>query len=77
MVADPRRRLARRETAFPRVAWWQAALWATYPSTVGLAVLSAISLGFSAVLAAVLAGVIGGLGLAGVLTALSSLADRS
>jgi len=41
------------------------------PSTVGLAVLAGISLAFSPILAAVLAGIIGGLGLAGLLAALA------
>jgi membrane glycosyltransferase len=51
--------------------WWRAALRATYPSTLGLAVLAAISLTFSPMLAAVLAGVIGGLCVAGLLAALA------
>jgi hypothetical protein len=46
-------------------------LRATYPSTIGLALLSGISLAFSPVLSAVLAGVIGGLGIAGLLTTLA------
>jgi len=46
-------------------------LRATYPSTLGLALLAAIALAFSPVLSAVLSGVAGGLGLAGLLTALA------
>ena len=47
------------------------AVRATYPSTLGVALLAAISLAFSPMLAAVLAGVIGGLCVAGLLTALA------
>lgn len=51
--------------------WWATALRATLPSTVGLAVLAGVSLAFSPVLAAVLAGIIAGLGIAGLLTAVA------
>ena len=44
---------------------------ATYPSTLGLVLLAAISLVFSPLLAALLAGVIGGLCVAGLLAALA------
>lgn len=75
VLADPRGKLIRvSQPAGPRGQhdpWWRAAVRATYPSTLGLALLSAISLTFGPVLAAVLAGVIGGLGLAGLLTALA------
>lgn len=73
VLADPRRRWgggAQVEPAEPpagaeREDWWRTALRASYPSTVGLAVLAAISIVFNAVLVGVLAGVIGGLGVAG------------
>jgi hypothetical protein len=72
VLTDARGRLLRpRRTTPRREAWWKAALRGTYPSTIGLVALSAISLAFSPVLAAVLAGVIGGLGIAGVLAALA------
>ncbi len=45
--------------------WWQDALRATFPSTVGLAVLTGVALAVNAVLAAALAGIIGGLGVSG------------
>jgi hypothetical protein len=44
------------------------ALLATYPSTVGLAALTGVSLAFNAALAAVLAGGAAGLGVAGAIT---------
>ena len=72
VLTDPRSRLV----ALPQPertaeAWWRIAIRGTYPSTVGVALLAAIALAFSPVLAAVLAGVIGGLGLAGLLTTLA------
>jgi hypothetical protein len=73
-MTDVRRRLFVRQPAAsePRQeTWWMAALRATLPSTAGLAVLSAISLGFQPLLAALLAGIIGGLAVAGVLTSLA------
>jgi hypothetical protein len=51
--------------------WWIVAAKGTYPSTLGLTLLAAIALAFSPVLAAVLAGVIGGLGVAGILAAVA------
>ena len=72
VLTDARGRLLQPRRVTPRQeAWWKAALRGTYPSTIGLAVLAAISLAFSPVLAAVLAGVIGGLGIAGILAALA------
>ena len=74
VVADPRRRwgggAAEVEPVEPPLGakeeeWWRTALRACYPSTLGLAVLAIISLKFNAVLVGVLAGVIGGLGVAG------------
>jgi hypothetical protein len=72
VLTDPRSRLV----ALPQPerngeAWWRMALRGTYPSTIGLALLAGIALAFSPILAAVLAGVIGGLGLAGLLTTLA------
>jgi hypothetical protein len=72
VLTDPRSRLLKVPPAERRVeAWWKTALRATYPSTLGLAVLAAVSLPFSTILAAVLAGVIGGLGVAGIFAALA------
>jgi len=71
-MTDPRSRLLKRTPAEPRQeTWWRMAVRATYPSTLGVAVLAAISLAYSPMLAAVLAGVIGGLCVAGLLTALA------
>jgi hypothetical protein len=68
VLTDPRRRLLSLPTTAPHEEpWWMTALRGTYPSTLGLAVLAGISLAFSPILAAVLAGVIGGLGVAGLL----------
>ena len=77
VLADPRRRWgADRERTIEEAAldydvepWWQSALRATLPSTAGLAVLSAIALAFSYVLVALLAGIIAGLGVAGLVAA--------
>lgn len=72
VMTDVRGRLLRLpEPQPPEEPWWVTALRATMPSTVGLAVLAGISLAFSPILAAVLAGIIGGLGLAGLLAALA------
>jgi hypothetical protein len=72
VMTDPRSRLLKLQRAEPRVeTWWRAALRGTYPSTLGLAILAAVALAFSPVLAAVLAGIAGGLGVAGLLTALA------
>ncbi len=74
VVADPRRRWGgggpeAEPIELPAGAeeeeWWRTAIRASYPSTLGLAVLAVISVKFSAVLVGVLAGVIGGLGVAG------------
>jgi hypothetical protein len=74
-LADPRLRFFRLdEEAEPVPAdatfepLWRVALLATYPSTVGLAVLTGVSLAFNAALAAVLAGGAAGLGVAGAIT---------
>jgi hypothetical protein len=77
VLADPRRRwgAARERTVADAPAtatvepWWQSALRATLPSTLGLALLSALALAFSYVLVALLAGIIAGLGLAGLAAA--------
>jgi hypothetical protein len=72
VLTDPRSRLLKQAPPEPRVEpWWKTALRATYPSTIGLALLSAVSLAFSPMLAAVLAGVMGGLGVAGIFAALA------
>lgn len=72
VLTDPRSRLLKLPSPERRVeSWWKTALRATYPSTLGLALLAAISLVFSPVLAAVLAGVIAGLGVAGIFAALA------
>jgi len=68
VLTDPRRRLVGLPATTPREeSWWTTALRGTYPSTLGLTVLAVTSLAFSPILAAVLAGVIGGLGVAGLL----------
>lgn len=73
VLADPRKKLAPpRPAPAPRdEPWWRTAARATYPSTLGVALLAGITLGFSPVLAAVLAGIVGGLGIAGLLAALA------
>ena len=85
-LADPRRRFFRLkdEQAEPVPAdatfepLGRVALVATYPSTVGLAALTGISLAFNAALAAVLAGGVAGLGLAGAITgALIAMGERA
>jgi hypothetical protein len=54
---------------------WQHAIHAALPSTVGVAVLAAIALAFQPTLTALLAGILGGLGLAALL-ALHRTDDR-
>jgi len=85
-LADPRRRFFRLkdEEAEPVPAdatfepLGRVALLATYPSTVGLAALTGVSLGFNTALAAVLAGGVAGLGLAGAITgALIAMGERA
>ena len=72
VLTDPRGRLVKLPRAEAREeAWWKTTLRATYPSTIGLAALAAIALAFSPVLSSVLAGVIGGLGVAGLLATLA------
>jgi len=74
-LADPRRhffRLKDEAEPVPADATFEplgrVALLATYPSTVGLAALTGVSLAFNAALAAVLAGGAAGLGVAGAIT---------
>lgn len=69
VVADPRRRFMSPPTPDPRLPWWERALRATLPSTVGVAILCVIALAFSGVLAAICAGVLAGLAVGGVVTA--------
>jgi hypothetical protein len=72
VLTDPRSRLVSLPAPEPkREPWWKMALRGTLPSTVGLALLAAVALAFSPILVAVLAGVIGGLGLAGIFAALA------
>jgi hypothetical protein len=76
VLADPRRRMRERTAPRPAPAEfdleepWRSALRALYPSTLGLTLLAAIALAFDPVLSAVLAGVIAGLGVAGLAAAL-------
>jgi hypothetical protein len=70
VLNDPRRRFVRAGQVVSEEQWWRTALRGTYPSTLGLAVLTGIALAFSPILAAVLAGIIAGLGIAGVTAAL-------
>jgi len=72
---DPRARLLRREVeplewpADARVApLWRQALAATLPSTVGVTALALVAVAFRPVLAALLAGVCAGLGVAAVIS---------
>ena len=74
-LADPRRHFFRlKDEAEPVLAdatfepLGRVALLATYPSTVGLAALTGVSLAFNAALAAVLAGGVAGVGVAGAIT---------
>jgi len=74
-LADPRRhffRLKDEAEPVPADATFEplgrVALLATYPSTVGLAALTGVSLAFNAALAVVLAGGVAGLGVAGAIT---------
>jgi hypothetical protein len=74
-LADPRRRFFRlKDEAEPVPAdatfepLGRVAVMATYPSTVGLAALTVVSLAFNAALAAVLAGGAAGLGVAGAIS---------
>jgi len=85
-LADPRRRFFRLkdEEAEPAPAdatfepLGRVALLATYPSTLGLAALTGVSLGFNTALAAVLAGGAAGLGVAGAITgALIAMGERA
>ena len=85
-LADPRRRFFRLKDEeaepVPAAATFEpvgrVALLATYPSTVGLAALTAISLAFNTALAAVLAGGVAGLGVAGAISgALIALGERA
>ena len=71
VVADPRRRFMSAPRPDPGVPWWKRALRATLPSTVGVAVLCALALTFSGVLAALCAGVLAGLGVGTVVVMLA------
>jgi hypothetical protein len=72
VLTDPRSRLLKLPPQERRIEpWWKTALRATYPSTLGLALLAAVALAFSPMLAAVLAGVIAGLGVAGIFASLA------
>jgi hypothetical protein len=70
VLNDPRRRFLKATPPPGDEPWWRTALRWTYPSTLGLAALTGIALAFSPVLAAVLAGIIAGLGIAGLTAAL-------
>jgi hypothetical protein len=84
-LADPRRHLFRlkdQAEPVPEDATFEplgrVVLLATYPSTVGLAVLTGVSLAFNAALAAILAGGAAGLGIAGaVIGAQIALRERA
>ena len=72
---DPRARFLRREVeplewpADATVApWWRSALAASFPSTVGVTALALVAAAFRPVLAALLAGVCAGLGVAALLS---------
>ena len=76
MLGDPRRRMLRREIVlrpapdeFDLEEPWRSSLRALYPSSLGLTVLSLVALAWDPVLSAVLAGVIAGLGVAGLIAA--------
>jgi hypothetical protein len=76
VLGDPRRRMLRREIVFrpaPDVfdleEPWRSSLRGLYPSSLGLTVLSLVALAWDPVLSAVLAGVIAGLGVAGLISA--------
>jgi hypothetical protein len=71
VVADPRRRFMSAPPPDPNAPSWKRALRATLPSTVGVAILCAIALAFSGVLAALCAGVLAGLAVGGVVAALT------
>lgn len=73
VVADPRRRFFRSAPSpDPSVPWWKRALRATLPSTVGVALLCAIALAFSGVLAALCAGVLAGLAVGGLVASMQA-----
>ena len=76
VLGDPRRRMLRREIVlrpapdeFDLEEPWRSSLRALYPSSLGLTVLSLVALAWDPVLSAVLAGVIAGLGVAGLIAA--------
>jgi len=76
VLGDPRRRMLRREIVFRPAPEefdleepWRSSLRALYPSSLGLTVLSLVALAWDPVLSAVLAGVIAGLGVAGLISA--------
>jgi hypothetical protein len=76
VLGDPRRRFLRQEIVlrpapdeFELEEPWRSALRALYPSSLGLTVLGAVALAFNPLLSALLAGVTGGLGVAGLVVA--------
>jgi Na+-driven multidrug efflux pump len=71
VIMDPRRRFMSVPAVRRDLPWWKRALRATLPSTVGVAVLCAVALAFSGVLAAICAGILAGLAIGGVVAALA------
>ena len=76
VLGDPRRRMLRREIEFRPAPEefdleepWRSSLRALYPSSLGLTLLSLVALAWDPILSAVLAGVIAGLGVAGLISA--------
>jgi hypothetical protein len=76
VLGDPRRRMLRRKIVFRPAPDefdleepWRSSLRALYPSSLGLTLLSLVALAWDPVLSAVLAGVIAGLGVAGLISA--------
>jgi hypothetical protein len=72
VVADLRRRFMSPPAPRADLAWWQRALRATLPSTVGVAILCAIALAFSGILAALCAGVLVGLAVGGLVASMQA-----
>ena len=75
VLADPRRRFRPASVQRPAPAEfdveepWRTAFRSLLPSTLGLAALGAIALAFNPLLSGILAGIIAGLGVAGLVTA--------
>jgi hypothetical protein len=82
VLADPRRRMRSASVQRPAPAEfdleepWRSAFRSLYPSTLGLAVLGAIAIAFDPLLSAILAGVIAGLGVASLVTAVDVLQEE-